>query len=205
MQSFTVDPDVYPTLAAYLALLPDGLDSYPDIRTRSTYNLLLRRCLGGHLTHSSLPGALVARLTEPWGTEDWIPTTIYAVLSALAKDKLWQTEPEFHAGMARNASIMYNSLFFRAIMKVLSPSLLLMGSAKRWGAFHQGTTLTVVSQGKPGTVLDLSYPAPLFDMTTLQSLGAVFCAAASGAGARAPVARVVVTQPGSARFTLTWT
>lgn len=179
-----LDTNVFPNLSAYINALPVGLDSYPEAKTKALYSLLLRDSMKAELTSTSLPYPLRTRLLADWKPDDWIPAALYAALAALAKDMKWKSETAFHQGMADLAVSMYQTAVYRAVMAIVSPSLMVMGAARRWGTFHQGTQLRVVNPTKTSGDAVLTFPDRLFSQPALQSLGASLCTALTGCGAK---------------------
>jgi hypothetical protein len=199
-----LDRSLYPRLTAYIEALPNGLDSHPSVRTRADYNLILRKKIDGFLTQAKLPEHVRGRLLTQWRPGEWIPETIYAALSAFCRDAVWKTDQEFHAGMLDTASQMYATPFFRTLMFILSPSLMAMGAAKRWHSFHEGSDLAVIKQGATSVNLLLTFPDTLLPEACLRSIGATFCAAVSGAGARKPSCTLASIEPGRVNFFVAW-
>ncbi|RYF07629.1 MAG: hypothetical protein EOO40_08280 [Deltaproteobacteria bacterium] len=203
MNNSGLDNGLYPTLTAYLNALPQGLDSYPEVKTRADYTLLLRPRLKAALEVPTL-GTLRPHLTADYKSGEWVPETVYAALCALAQDRVWPSEEAYHQGMSEVAAAMYQAPLYRAVMLLLSPSLIAMGAAHRWHTFHQGSDLKVTKQGKQSADLTLSFPDKVFSKPALRSLGAVFCAALTGAGATETRFRITLAKPGEAQFAINW-
>ena len=99
--------------------------------------------------------------------------------------------------------------FFRAMMMVLSPTLVVMGAAKRWSKAHRGSALSTAPAPSEGaTVLHtgaLTFPRGLFPDLYLQGLQHAYTASVSAAGAKNASVTLVGIEPGQARYEIRWT
>lgn len=199
-----IDKSVFPTLAKYLDNLPQGLDTFPAAKTRAFYSIELQKRLGQNLQGARLPFSIKSRLSETWKPDAWIPATIYAALCCVCLDTIWTTKETFHQGMYEIASLMYASMFFRAVMFIMSPSLMMLGSASRWNGFHLGTTLRASNQTKTSGDMVLNYPGHLFPEPCLHSLAATFDCAITSSGAKQFHYTLVVPSIDSAIICMRW-
>lgn len=172
------DEDVTPRLAQYLASLPQGLASHASAATKADFSLILRRYLTPCAEKVGIPEPVRALLTAPWRAGDWIPTSHYVALCALARDQVWTNEEAYHLGMVGVATEMYQGPLHRALFVMFGPSLVAMGAARRWGTLHRGTELVVKRQLKESVELLTTFPFRLFTEESVRSLGAAFCAIA---------------------------
>jgi hypothetical protein len=196
---------VSPRLAQYLDGLPHQLESYPSAVTRADFSVILRRQLAPFLTEANLSHSLRSILCAPWKEGDWIPTTTYAALCAIARDHLWQSEPEYHRGMFDVATEMYKSPSYRLLFFMFGPSIVAMSSAKRWDTLHRGTQLVIKKQKQESINLTLTFPKNLFSETAVQSLGAAFCAIAQGSRGKDPTFTLLSLSDLEAEILISWT
>ncbi|RYE99784.1 MAG: hypothetical protein EOO77_34995 [Oxalobacteraceae bacterium] len=204
MNNYLIDGAMYPSLKAYFDTMPQGILTHPSAQTRAFYSIELRKRLGTKLAESKLPFTLKQALLASWKPDDWIPATTYAALSCICADTLWRTQQEFHAGMYETASVMYASMLFRAVMFIMSPSLMMMGAASRWNGFHKGTSLRAEAATKTSGRFILGYPSKLFAEPCLRSLGATFDCAISGAGAKNFTYKMTDVSDSNAVYQMTW-
>jgi hypothetical protein len=195
----------FPRLAQYLDSLPQNLESYPSALTRSDFSLILRRHLDPFLKEGSMPQSLRAVLTAPWKPGDWIPTTTYVALCAVARDHLWLSDQDYHQGMFEVATEMYKGPVYKTLFLMLGPSIAAMGAAKRWDTLHQGTQLVIKKQTKESLCLVLTSPQNLFTDLAVQSLGAAFCAVAQGSRGRDATFEMVTRNDVEAELLISWT
>ena len=196
---------LFPRLTQYLDGLPQQLESYPSAVTRSDFSMILRRQLAPFLTEENLPHSLRSILTAPWKEGDWIPTTAYVALCAIARDQLWQSEQEYHRGMFDVATEMYKGPVYRMLFFMFGPSIVAMNAAKRWDTLHQGTKLVIKKQKKESINLTLTFPQNLFSEAAVQSLGAAFCAIAQGPGGKDPAFTLLSFSDSEAEVLISWT
>lgn len=204
MKSSSLDALAYPHLHTYLAALPAGLISHPQIKTRGRFSNILREKLSDVLRPGVLPPTLRLGLAHPCADDEWLLCSVYCALSALAHDTIWRSENEYHAGMFDIAKSMYSSTFHKALFFLMSPSLVVMGAARRWDNVYQGTKLSVEQQGKTHALLALEAPKNLFDDCSLRSIGAGFCAAIFVSGGKDPMCKTQFASDGRVTFSLTW-
>lgn len=124
--------------SSYIDGLPEGLASFPDCLGR-------RDVFVGALDET--PSSFVdARLREAVAAlpadEVWIPEVVCAAIVSAHADSLGDEQAYLSSSLSRNLELFRRPLF-RGLMFVLSPTLVLMGAARRWGAFHRGSTLEV--------------------------------------------------------------
>lgn len=137
-----VDADRYPRLAAYLALLPDGLRSYPACTSRGT---LVSSAMQGHELASfpdGLPPAIRQLMTDPPLPGAWVPAvhsdavfhaivdTHYAEPGAVLR---WTTERTLRTAQSR---------MYRALTRIAGPNMLLRMTSTAHGMFQRGTDMT---------------------------------------------------------------
>jgi hypothetical protein len=87
----------------------------------------------------------------------------------MTRDAMFKSEDDFLQWSYEQYMRLYRQPKFRVLIFIVSSTLLIMGGAKRWSAFHKGSTLEtapVVNQGaqKLGQAT-LTYPHGLFEST----------------------------------------
>ena len=162
----------FPAVAAYVATLPNGLESYPEARvTRETYATYFAKF--SQVDTTNIPVELL-NLLQGHATE-WLPEVLVNVLLLMCRTLAFSSDDAFISWGRNNMENLTQSPVNRLALRMLSPSLLLMNSAKRWGLFHQGTTLTAspVTKGNNHCYcsLVLQFPPQLYDSILVRMLG----------------------------------
>lgn len=197
------DPTGHPGLAAYLAGLPHGLESYPACRTKAS---LFRTMLDVHQPRFRA-GALPAELQRPFDAPPppsaWIGEVEYqAALLAVGdlRGLSNQRYPELPFEVARH---LFESPMYRVLMHVASPAWLLKGTSLRWSQFRKGTKLNART-GRDEVSVRLTFPPGLFNQRCLVGFTRVFRACLVAAGK--PEGAVVLerSRGENAIFTASW-
>ena len=193
----------FPRATAYLAALPVGVASHGHCRALEVHEGARRFVI--ERAGRDLPQPFATLLASSWD-EQWIPEALGCVAQMMIVDELGEAGYlSFVYGEARR---VHDRPFVRHLMRLLSPSLLAMGGAKRWGAMHSGTSLVVAPIRKAGarmvTDVDLSYPTALFPAEYCRALGEAFRAALDVAHARGAIVRLVDHASDHARFEMGW-
>jgi hypothetical protein len=195
--------DAYPTAAAYLAELPDGLGSHPECLAYEVHEGARRQVLehGG----GSIDAPVAQVLAASW-SDRWIPDVHGLLAQMMLVDVLG--EAAYLRWIYDEARRIYDRPFLRHMMRLLSPSLVLMGGASRWGAVHRGSRLAAQSSVKAehrvtsGIVLE--YPHGLFSPAFCRGLGETFRAAFDLAHAANTTVEVVEHRGQHSRFAVGW-
>lgn len=202
-----LDAARFPRAARHLAGLPLGWQSYPDCGAHSdTFD----RVRSTHPELGTLAGVpeILRRVVHGEGQGEWVPECVGCGLFLVARDALFQDDEAFLQWCGESARHSFNRPWARVVMLVLSPTLVVMGAAKRWSSFHRGTTLTpepaVREAGRMVVRADLAFPHSLFDGLTLRRWGTAYEVALSIAKATAPRVTLSDPTPTSARYSVSW-
>ena len=194
-------------LDRYLASLPRGLSSHPDAVMKGDIFDYMRTSFPGMLDGIEVP-APVARLFADQIDGPWVPEVVGNALYLVCREVKFRDDASFLAWSFDAAADLFKTPLYRVLMMVLSPTLVVMGAAKRWSAFHQGSTLTATPAQKADDRLvvhgSLKYPAGLFDPLILELLGKGFEAAVSGAGGKDAKSITRPLSEGETQYELTW-
>jgi hypothetical protein len=193
----------FPSYEGYLARLPAGLDSYPEVLAKGS---LVRSVL---LDHSpailrGLPPPLLAWVTEAPFHNDWVSETrLSALIHAIAELRGWREAPLLEWTRRRNLELFSGPLY-RVLMTVSSPEAMLRHAALRWANFHRGTTLTFEGISDDGARAALAFPKGIFDRLLLRSIGAAFGAALELAHVKQTAVVLEECADGFARYRARW-
>lgn len=199
-------PGVHPCVRDYLERLPDGLASYPACLTKVALmrDLLESRPLEADA--DDVPDGLRPMLANPPPVSSWIPG-VHFVAAALAIYARYFGANDL-TGYAdwictRNMALFRKPLY-RVLIALLSPERLLIGTSKRWNAFHLGTTLSLAEHTQGSARLRIEFPAYLYGAEILHGMSAGLRAAVIVAGGRNVAIGVEEATPTSAEYWLRW-
>lgn len=197
-------------LHEYLDALPDGMRSFPKCQVR-----------GEVLDHTlewltEVEGTLDpvlrdwVRTYRPLGRAmEWVPEVLLNCVSLQVADAGYPSGEAWLNDVYRRQRKVYETPLYRALLFVLSPTLLTMGAADRWKAYRRGTSLVVekwtkTAQGRRTTAI-LEHPAGLYTQLHLLSLGQAIVAAVDASGAKNSKLELSPdSPPGQARLCLTY-
>ncbi len=192
-----------PRAAAYLGALPRGLESFPGCRVRDVTVEPYARAFGALAEEPGLPAALVDLFAGAGGGSSY-PEVVFQTAHLVVRDRVFQDDAPFYEWIFNANALLFDRPIVRSLMRLVSPSLIVLGAAKRWSAFHDGSELTadrvVISGPRAETLSHLRYPSGLFSDVFLRGLEHVFMAALLASSARDPrvtLARVKDAGPGT--------
>ncbi len=152
-----VDPHRFPSLSAYLARLPEGLDSYPECQTKGS---MIRSALEGHdFTQDldGLPPRLVELVTDPPPPTRWLPLVYGDSVFHMVCDRFYPSEEAVLDWTYQRTVAMAKNRMYRKLVTVAGPGFLLKISSKVHGLFERGTeTRTEVDDHQAR--IELSHP-----------------------------------------------
>jgi hypothetical protein len=195
----------FPTLEAYIAQLPNGLDSFPTCLIKAS---VIRDALSSKAIPDdpSLPAPIRALLQGPPPVSSLVPEVLSNAMLLTLYDVHFAALGWQAAGSWLHATTyqLLRTPLYRILFAVLSPERLVSGVAQRWQAFRRGSELTLTDKTDGFARLRLVFPAGLHTDLTLFLLAAAFRAAIDGSGARRVTVEVESTASGSAVFACSW-
>jgi hypothetical protein len=197
------DPASLPLTAAYVAGLPEGLDSYPKCRVRTAVTRIIVERFPQALEHAGIEKAFVERLRAALDRGEWMSEALGTATRVLTRDAIFASHEQYNEWTFEIAKELFARPFYRALMYVMSPGLVMLGASRRWNAFREGTTLTAKSTGNGGDIT-LTFPPHLYTPLVLEGFGHAF--RASLVAARARNARVDLEEAHAdrARWVAAW-
>jgi hypothetical protein len=203
----TLDQHAFPRATEYLQALPQGIDSYPDCQVRSDAFEQLRIGYPDLAKAPGLPG-VVAHFLSGGYSSDWLPEVAGNTLLLMLRDSQLQSDEQFRIWACDDSFKIFRRPLYKALMFILSPALVVMGAAKRWGAFHKGSELYAPpirqADGVSTVIADLSYPSNLFYGLSIDRQGQAFVAALRAASAKDPVVQCERLSDTQSRFVSQW-
>jgi hypothetical protein len=203
-----LDRAAYPRAAAYVASLPYGLASYPDCRVHAPTFEPHRRDFGTLAALPGLPEPVRQILSGRVKEDAWVPAVAFQVANLLVRDAGLPSDEAYCKWVFDTSREMFDKPLVRRLMRLISPTLVVMGSAKRWGTFHQGSSLVSLPvrevDGRAEASARLTFPTDLFPPLFLMGLPSAFHAAV--VGARGNDVRAALRSAGreSAEFVVSW-
>jgi len=171
----------YPTLERYLAALPNGLASYPDVVAKAA---VLRDTLSEG-TPPELPPELERWRVDPPGVSAWIPEVHFNALMTAIWDHRFAPDRARYDRWVHDRNLrLLGTPLYRVLFMVVSPERLLIGAEKRWSAFRRGSSLRVLERDRHSAAIALSYPPHLQTELSVGGLGSALRAALELAGAK---------------------
>lgn len=190
---------------AYLAPLPEGLDSYPECGMKGA---TVRAYLGGlpaFTLSPDLPEPIAALFHRPPKSSAWVPEVVcHALITYVAFDVLGG-EQAYLEHVHRTNYALFTSLAYRVLFKVLSPKQIVTQASARWDVFHTGTTLEPVGKiGRKGGKLAMRGPPHHWSPLLSRGYASSFRAAAEAGGARDVGFEITADGPGGWIFDARW-
>ncbi len=194
------------SFADYVASLPSGWSSFPTCQVPHAVFDMLDEELAqrGRRRATDMFAAVAGR---PVPAQGWVPEIMLNAAFYLVREH-FDDDVAFDRFNHEAAMSLYRKPLYRALMTVMSPTLIIMGMGKRWTAFRRGTELAVKhwKQGDTHQVeAVLTHPAGLHTEESLGLLRVNLVVALQAARARRAAVRLTGHGPGEARYELSYT
>ena len=197
----------YPRARAYARALPQGLDSYPECRARGEVFDDIRLHFA-ELGRDPLLPAPIADFFRGQYSKTWMPECLGQIINLLVRDAALPSDDALFRWSYETSSRFFRDSPFRALIKLVSPTLLVMGAAQKWSALHAGTSLDVGKVERTGegskTSGVLRFPSGLFPELFLRGLTPAFQAAVENARARDANVRLTRSSDTHAEYEISW-
>lgn len=156
----------FPATAAYLAVLPAGLDSHPSCQAKAS----LYRAFVAETVPDGLPAALQDLMVRPRPVTSWIPEVHSHALLLAHYDLQGHDHASFAKFTYDSQHALWTSKLYSFLMKLIAPSRLLAGTSTRWSQFHRGSELGATALAPGVAELVLRCPAHLYDEISILGL-----------------------------------
>lgn len=169
-------PTPIPRMSAYLAPLPNGLESYPACMVKGA---VARPFLAGALTpaqvaEAGLPPPVAALLREAPLNSAWIPEVeLWSALAAVVELRGFDDQAALDWFAQRDEEALTNPVL-RLVMRFSSVEFLLPLSSGYWSMTHKGSKLEVERPSAQEAIIHLDYPPNLFDQNVAKLLTQAF-------------------------------
>lgn len=197
------DETSLPHTAVYFRGLPHGLASYPECQVRADVAAEILRLFPEIFQHPGIAPEVVETISSSLAKKDWMPDVQGVVARLLVRDIVCKTDQEYLDWSYRVAGELFKRQIFKVLMYVLSPTLVLLGTEKRWSAFRRGTMLKS-RVDKNSAMAELRFPTNLYTPVVLQGFGEAFRASLTAARATDPKVELVEASPELARWSVRW-
>jgi hypothetical protein len=155
------------------------------------------------LDHAGVERAFVDRVRSSVSHGEWMPEALGTAVRILTRDAVFATDDEYNQWNFEIAGELFARPFYRVLMYVVSPTLVMLGAQRRWSAFREGTTLAARPHANGGDVV-LTFPARLYTPLVVAGFGQAFRASLVAARARGVKVALEDVQPDRARWSVTW-
>jgi hypothetical protein len=197
----------YPSVARYLAALPDGWASYPSCKAHVTVVASLRE-RGAFDDLGGLPEPLARVLAGELDSE-WIPEVVHIGTLLLFRDARFggaDGEEAFLAWMTDLRRQLMASDAHASAFAASEPAEVVAKLPQLWSRFHQGTSWRVEAAGPPARVVHWS-PRGVFVPLWAAWIRRIILIALAKGGAAQPEVTAEMTHEGAETrtvFTLRW-
>lgn len=202
--SHDVDEASYPRLHEYLRSLPDGLESYPECKSKA---VLIQTAIEGHdlaLLKPGLPEAVRDAMFEPPSTGLWVPATLSDAVFYAMVDSFYPTEEAVHRWTRARTFHAARSKLYRALTRIARPMMLLRMTSALHGLFQKGTDLDAESGDASVAKIRLSHPPYLHGGLNHFSNVALFEAMIEIAGGLAVKVEMTASESTQALYEARW-
>ena len=197
----------YPRARAYVKSLPQGFDSFPECRARGEVFDDVRLRFPEIGRDPTLPDAIAGFFKGEYMNR-WMPEVVGQAVNLMIRDAALPTDDALLKWSYETSSRLFRDSPFRVLMKLVSPTLLVMGAAQRWSALHAGTTLEAgkVERTGDGSATSglIRFPSGLFPELFLRALAPAFQAAVENARARNAAVDLRRFSSTEAEYRITW-
>lgn len=188
-------------LTSYLHLLPHGLESYPECRTKAS---LIRSSLDGHAFHPSweqLPELLRETLRSPPLPVVWAPAVLAKAVFCVVADTYYPSVDLVREWSHKRGLRLANSAAYRVLTRVTGVRNLLRATGRVNDMFQRGSGMLVETH-QLGATLRLSHPKHLHPPLSHIANQAGFLAILEATGAKDIVVDLARSDPTGAVYEL---
>jgi hypothetical protein len=194
-------------LERYLARLPDGADSYPDVVVKASTFTVALADKPLRIPRGRLPSPIEKLITTPPLVSAWVPEVHMVSIFKLIGDQHFDGRggtPAFLDWVYTQNQKLLGGKLYKALFWFLSPEQVFRGVEQRWSAFRRGSTLAIVDRSDSHALFEFRYPRFLLDDEGLLAIGTALRVAAEAAGAKSTTIQLVDVGPTSGHVRLHW-
>lgn len=194
-------------LERYLARLPNGVDSYPDVVVKAS---TFTACIADkplHVRRGQVPAPIEKLILMPPLVSAWVPEVHMISIFKLIGDHHFEgrggTEAFLEWVYDQNRKLLGGKLY-RALFWLLNPEAVFRGVEQRWGTFRRGTSLSIVQRSARHAIFEFRYPRHLLDDEGLLAISTALRAAGEAAGAKRTAIELVDVSPVLGHVRMDW-
>jgi len=138
-----VDPARFPTLAAYLAQLPQGLESHPQCQAKGSQ---IRTAIEGHdlgEDAAALPEPIRELFEMPPPATAWVPMVYSDAVFHSVCDRYYPTEEQMLAWCHRRTMAIVRSPMYRRLVAVAGPKMFFRLADRVFFLFERGSEMSI--------------------------------------------------------------
>jgi hypothetical protein len=192
-----MDPQWGPSYAyllrtiAYVKSLPQGLDSYPECASKASVWKNILRLTDARGLAGRVPPELLVFSSPGMLDGAWI-SAVQSFAGHLAlRDCLFQTDDAICEHFRRLDRELLSGRLYRALIALASPRMVVHAADRRFASMFKGITLEAQDEGPRRVLLTLKYPPELLPPLVGRLYLIAFEVAASLAGGRNVVGKVL--------------
>lgn len=192
-----------PLLDAYLAQLPQGLDSHPTALHKGS---VVRVFLDGTpmAAHAAkLPAALQGIIAHPPAASAWVPEVHAHALYVAAADLVYRSETEWISASYKGNRRLMEGPLYAVLFKVVGVKRLCSVAASRWEQLHRGTALRLAEFRGTSARFEPTAPPGLLTELLTRTYATAVQASLDLAGAK-DVTTAVGSTPTGVFFEASW-
>ncbi|MEM6956036.1 MAG: hypothetical protein AAF645_10120 [Myxococcota bacterium] len=199
-----IDSERFPSLADYIARLPDGLASYPECQSKGS--LLLSAVLDQDLDEitEGLPPVLVNVMRAPPPAGVWVSAVLSDAAFHAVCDRVYATDDAMLAWCRERTMMMATNPLYRAFFRVSGPRVLFKMSMHSHRLFQRGTDLEIETLEPNRVVSRMTHPPHLHSRLNQLSNVSLFEAIAELTGGKNVKATMLERGPTEALYECTW-
>ena len=195
--------DNFPRLAEYISVLPEGLESHPECRSKGS---LIRGALSGHEFGDlllCLPKELAEHVRYPPPSTAWVSAVHNTALFYAVCDLYYPTEAAMEEWVQRRTTAMATGIY-RGLLRVSGPGLFFRMQERTYGLLQKGSSMVTDKVEDNRITGRLLFPPHLFTHFMLLSNLPVYEVLTGLASGQSATSKLVRYDETSATYETTW-
>lgn len=189
---------------AYVASLPNGLDSYPECRSKGSIWKAILRATDTSSLAGRVPPELFALERDSLYDSAWMPMVQNFACHMVLRDCLFPADRMLAEHFRKINRDLFTGPLYRVLVALASPAMLIQAADRRFAALFQGIDIKVVMTGPNSARLTQTYPPDLVPALIGRMFLVGFEVAVELAGGKNLSGRVLEHGKTEARYELRW-
>jgi hypothetical protein len=194
-------------LERYLARLPDGVNSYPDVVVKASTFTAALADKPIPIRRGQVPAPIEKLILTPPLVSAWVPEVHMVSIFKMIGDYHFEGRggtPAFLDWVYEQNRQLLGGKLYRALFFFLTAEHVFRGVEQRWSAFRRGSSLSVTSRSNRHAIFQFQYPRHMLDDEGLLAIGTALRAAGEVAGAKRTEIQLVDVTPTLGHVRLDW-